>query len=62
MLELALIENLQRKNLNAVEEAHAFKQLNTFYGMSQSQIAKSVSKSRVYVTNSDKLQITYQNY
>ena len=55
MLELALIENLQRENLNAVEEAQAFKQLNTVYGMSQSQIAKSVSKSRVYVTNSIRL-------
>ena len=55
MLELALIENLQRENLNAVEEAQAFKQLNTVYGMSQLQIAKSVSKSRVYVTNSIRL-------
>ena len=55
MLELALIENLQRENLNAVEEAQAFKQLNTVYGMSQSEIAKSVSKSRVYVTNSIRL-------
>ena len=37
---------------NAVEEALAFKQLNTTYDMSQSEIAKSISKSRVYVTNS----------
>ena len=55
MLELALIENLQRENLNVVEEAQAFKQLNTVYHMSQSQIAKSISKSRVYVTNSIRL-------
>ena len=55
MLELALIENLQRENLNVVEEAQAFKQLNTVYGMSQSEIAKSISKSRVYVTNSIRL-------
>ncbi len=55
MLELALIENLQRENLNVIEEAQAFKQLNTVYSMSQSEIAKSISKSRVYVTNSIRL-------
>lgn len=51
MLELALIENIQREDLNAVEEATAFKQLQDEFGMKQSDIAKKVGLSRVAVTN-----------
>ena len=51
MLELALIENIQREDLNAVEEATAFRQLQDEFGMRQSDIAKKVGLSRVAVTN-----------
>ena len=51
MLELALIENIQREDLNAVEEATAFRQLQDEFGMKQSDIAKKVGLSRVAVTN-----------
>jgi ParB family chromosome partitioning protein len=51
MLELALIENIQREDLNAVEEATAFRQLQEEFGMKQSDIAKKVGLSRVAVTN-----------
>ena len=51
MLELALIENIQRENLNPVEEAKAYETLSLKFKMSHSKIATSVGKSRVYVTN-----------
>ena len=51
MLELALIENIQRENLNPFEEAKAYEKLNLKFEMSHSKIANSVGKSRVYVTN-----------
>jgi ParB family chromosome partitioning protein len=51
MLELALIENIQREDLNAVEEATAFKQLQDEFGLKQNEIAKKVGLSRVAVTN-----------
>lgn len=51
-LELALLENLQRRDLNPIEEATAFKQLTTEYGMGQDDIAKQLGRSRVAVTNS----------
>ena len=51
MLELALIENIQRENLNPVEEAKAYETLSLKFEMSHSKIATSVGKSRVYVTN-----------
>ena len=51
MLELALIENIQREDLNAVEEATAFRQLQDEFGLKQSDIAKKVGLSRVAVTN-----------
>ncbi len=53
-LEIAIIENLQRENLNAVEEAEAFKQLLDF-GLSQEEVAKSVGKSRSAVANTLRL-------
>jgi ParB family chromosome partitioning protein len=54
-LELALIENLQRENLNPVEEARAFQRLADEFGLAQEQIAHRVGKSRSAVTNSLRL-------
>lgn len=50
-LELALIENIQREDLNTVDKAIAFKQLADQFNMKQYEIAQKVGKSRVYVTN-----------
>ncbi len=50
-LEIAIIENLQREDLNAVERARAFKRLADEFGFKHEQIADKVGKSRVYVTN-----------
>jgi ParB family chromosome partitioning protein len=55
MMEMALIENIQRENLNSIEEAEAYAVLNSKYGLSQDSIAKSVGKKRVTVTNSLRL-------
>ena len=54
-LELALIENLQRADLNAMEEAEAFRQLVDDFGLSHEAVAKRVGKSRVAVTNTLRL-------
>lgn len=54
-LELALIENLQREDLNPLEKARAFKQLSEDFGMKHQEIAEKVGKSRVYVTNTIRL-------
>lgn len=51
MLEWALIENVQRADLNPLEEALAYQQLAETFGLSHSQIAERVGKSRVTVTN-----------
>ena len=50
-LEIALVENLQRENLNSLETALAFKQLQKDFGLKQREIAQKVGKSRVAVTN-----------
>lgn len=50
-MELAMVENLQRENLNPVEEAKGYKALMTDYGMTQEQVAASVGKSRPVVAN-----------
>jgi ParB family chromosome partitioning protein len=55
MLELALIENIQRKDLNSIEEAVAFKQLQDEFGLTHELIAKKVGMSRVAVTNKIRL-------
>ncbi|MSP11398.1 MAG: ParB/RepB/Spo0J family partition protein [Chloroflexi bacterium] len=55
MLELALIENLQRADLNPLEEAHAFQQLVQEFGLTHEQIAARVGKSRVAITNAMRL-------
>ncbi len=54
-LELAIIENLQREDLNAVDRALAFKQLAETFGMSHTMVAKKVGRSREYVSNSIRL-------
>ena len=51
LLELALIENIQRDDLNAIEVALAYQQLTEQYGLSQSKVAERVGKKRVTVTN-----------
>lgn len=55
VMELALIENLQRQDLNAVEEALGYRALLVEYGMSQDAIAVSVGKSRPAVANALRL-------
>lgn len=50
-LELAIIENVQREDLNPVERAKAFKKLAEQFGFKHHQIAQKIGKSRVYVTN-----------
>jgi ParB family transcriptional regulator, chromosome partitioning protein len=54
-LELAIIENLQREDLNAVDRALAFKQLADMFTLSHSEVAKKVGRSREYVSNSIRL-------
>lgn len=51
MAEIALLENLQRENLTALEEARAYKSLQEKLNLTQEQLAKKVSKSRSHITN-----------
>ncbi len=55
LLELALVENLQRSDLNPVEEAEAYRTLATSFDLSQEEIALRVGKSRTTVTNALRL-------
>jgi len=55
MLEVALVENLQREDLNPLEEAEAFQRLATEFGLTQEEIATRVGKSRTAITNSLRL-------
>jgi ParB family chromosome partitioning protein len=55
MLELALVENLQREDLNPLETASAYQQLVEEFGMTQQQVADKVGKNRVTVTNTLRL-------
>ena len=55
MLEIALIENLQRSDLNPIEEAKGYRQLIKASGMTQEALSKAVSKSRSAITNSLRL-------
>ena len=54
-LEMALIENLQRRDLNAIEEARGYRKLLTGHSMTQSELADKVSKSRSTITNALRL-------
>lgn len=51
LLELALIENIQRQELNAIEEAHAYKRLIETLGLTQEVVAQRVGRDRSFVTN-----------
>ncbi len=55
VVEIALIENIQRENLNPIEEAFAYKKLLTEFNLKQDEVAERVSKSRTAVTNSMRL-------
>jgi len=55
LLEIALIENVQRADLNSMEEAEAYRQLVEEFGLSHEAVAKRVGKSRVAVTNTLRL-------
>lgn len=55
IMEIALIENIQREDLNAIEEAEAYKRLMEEYSLTQDEVAEKVSKSRVTITNSLRL-------
>ena len=55
IVEIALIENIQRENLNPIEEAQAYKRLLTEFSLKQDEVAERVSKSRTAVTNSMRL-------
>ncbi|RRH77876.1 ParB/RepB/Spo0J family partition protein [Falsigemmobacter faecalis] len=55
VLEVAIIENIQRADLSAVEEAQAYKQLIDRFGHTQDKVAESLGKSRSYIANSLRL-------
>ena len=55
MMEMALVENIQRENLNSIEEARAYKQLIEVFHLKQDEVAERVSKSRTAITNSLRL-------
>ena len=55
VVEISLIENIQRENLNPIEEAIAYKRLLTEFNLKQDEVAERVSKSRTAVTNSMRL-------
>ncbi|MCL1848994.1 MAG: ParB/RepB/Spo0J family partition protein [Clostridiales bacterium] len=55
MMEISLIENIQRQDLDPVEEAIAYKRLSEEFAQTQEQIAQRVSKSRSYIANSIRL-------
>ncbi len=55
IVEISLIENIQREDLNAIEEANAYKELAEKFNLKQDEIAEKVSKSRSEITNSMRL-------
>jgi ParB family transcriptional regulator, chromosome partitioning protein len=55
IVEISLIENIQRENLNPIEEALAYKKLIHQFNLKQDEVAERVSKSRTFVTNSMRL-------
>ena len=55
IVEISLIENIQREDLNAIEEAEAYERLIKDFNLKQDEVAERVSKSRVAITNSLRL-------
>ncbi len=55
VMEIALIENIQREDLNPIEEAEAYERLISEYGMTQEEVSETVGKSRPAITNSIRL-------
>jgi ParB family chromosome partitioning protein len=55
VMEIALIENLQREDLNPIEEAEAYQKLMEEYGLTQEEVARVVGKSRAAIANSVRL-------
>ena len=55
IVEIALIENIQREDLNPIEEAHAYERLIQEFNLTQAEVAERVSKSRTTVTNALRL-------
>ena len=55
IMEMALVENIQREDLNSIEESEAYSVLNKKYGLSHESIAKAVGKKRVTISNSLRL-------
>ena len=51
VLEISLVENIQREDLNSIEEANAYRRLADEFGLTQEKIATSIGKSRVSITN-----------
>ena len=51
MAEMALVENLQRKDLNPIEEGMAYKKLMDTYGLTQDEVSRKVGRSRPYIAN-----------
>ena len=49
--KISLIENIQRENLNPIEEAHAYKRVMKDYELKQDELGKAVGKSRTYISN-----------
>ena len=60
-LEFGIVENVQRHDLNSIEEAEAYKRLIDEFGYDQEQVAKFIGKSRSHITNSLRL-LTLSNY
>lgn len=58
---LALIENMQREDLNPIEEASAFREMMGRYELTQAEVSKSVGKSRPYITNAAEIIKTSRN-
>src|SRR5215472_7639011 len=55
VLELAIVENVQRNDLSALEEAQGYRRLSDDFGRSQEELAQQVGKSRVHITNTLRL-------
>ena len=55
VMEMALVENIQREDLNSIEESEAYDVLNKKYGLSHASIAKAVGKKRATISNSLRL-------